>query len=294
MRKFLAAVWRVLTAPFRFLFWLLALPFRLLRGAHAFLTEVPEERSVLDAFGEVVNASDSFFSHVDALRRHLIRILLVIFATVGVSFVFTPTLIDYLSLPAGGIDTLRAIEVTESVGVFMKVALLSGIAIALPYIIFEIWLFAAPGLMPRTRQVSLVTIPLALVLFLGGMAFAFYVMLPAALPFLLNFMGIQTELRPASYFGFVTGVMFWIGISFEFPLLIYFLSMIGMIKPGVLAKQWRLAMILIAVLAAAITPTVDPVNMALVMAPMTVLYFISIGLSYMAYAGRRRASSAGA
>jgi len=110
--------------------------------------------------------------------------------------------------------------------------------------------------------------------------------MPAALPFLLNFMGIQAELRPASYYNFITGVMFWIGVAFEFPLVIYALTAIGFVKPKVLAEQWRLAIILIAVLAAAITPTVDPVNMALVMAPMSLLYFISIGLSRIAYRSR--------
>ena len=113
-------------------------------------------------------------------------------------------------------------------------------------------------------------------------------MLPAALPFLLNFMGIQTDLRPASYFTFILGVMFWIGIAFEFPLIIYVLSAIGLVKPDVLNQQWRLAIVIISIFAAAITPTIDPINMALVMLPMSVLYFISIGLSYIAYNGRKR------
>ena len=176
----------------------------------------------------------------------------------------------------------------------MKVALLSGLALSLPYIAFEFWLFAAPGLRPRSRSFGLVAIPLATLLFLCGMAFAYYVMMPAALTFLLDFMGIQAQLRPASYFSFVTGVMFWIGISFEFPLVIYALTSIGFIKPKILAEQWRIAIIIIAILAAAITPTVDPVNMALVMGPMTLLYFISIGLSRIAYRGRIRHERASA
>jgi sec-independent protein translocase protein TatC len=113
-------------------------------------------------------------------------------------------------------------------------------------------------------------------------------MLPAALPFLLNFMGIQAQLRPQSYFSFVTGLMFWIGAAFEFPLVIYALSAIRLVKPAVLAKQWRIAVVLIAILAAAITPTVDPVNMGLVMLPMILLYFISIGFSYLAYPRRKQ------
>jgi sec-independent protein translocase protein TatC len=87
--------------------------------------------------------------------------------------------------------------------------------------------------------------------------------------------------------------MFWIGVAFEFPLVIYVLSAIGFIKPQVLAQQWRIAVVIIAIVAAAITPTVDPVNMGLVMAPMILLYFLSIGLSFLAYAGRRNAALEG-
>ena len=105
---------------------------------------------------------------------------------------------------------------------------------------------------------------------------------------MLNFMGIQAQLRPQSYFSFVTGLMFWLGVTFELPLLIYLLTALGFVKPRVLVGQWRLAVIIIAILAAAITPTVDPVNMALVMLPVTLLYFISIGFSYVAYAGRTK------
>jgi sec-independent protein translocase protein TatC len=82
--------------------------------------------------------------------------------------------------------------------------------------------------------------------------------------------------------------MFWVGISFEFPLVIYVLSSMGFIQPQILAQQWRLAIVIIAIVAAAITPTVDPVNQGLVMAPMILLYFVSIGLSYLAYAGRKK------
>lgn len=199
---------------------------------------------------------------------------------------FTQRLIEFLARPVGGLSALKAIEVTESIGVFMRVALIAGFALALPYVSFEFWLFAAPGLKPSTRKFSLLAIPLVFLFFLGGMAFAYYLMLPAALPILLNFMGIQAELRPNSYFTFVTGLMFWIGVSFEFPFVIYILSAIGWVKPQPLIQGWRVAILIIAILAAAVTPTVDPVNMFLVMLPMSVLYLISIGLSFIARRGR--------
>ena len=291
MRKFFSGLWWLLTLPFRLVFWIARAPFRYIPRAYSFLTDPPDDTPLTDVFTAAVQdrqVRQSIWDHIEVLRKHIFRAVLALVLTVGVSFFFTEKLVAYLAQPVGGLEALKAIEVTESVGVFMRVALISGLALALPYIAFEFWLFAAPALMPRSRQFGLLAIPLASIFFLAGMAFSYYVMLPAALPFLLNFMGIQAQLRPQSYFSFVTGLMFWIGAAFEFPLVIYALSAIRLVKPAVLAKQWRIAVVLIAILAAAITPTVDPVNMGLVMLPMILLYFISIGFSYLAYPRRKQ------
>ncbi len=300
MDKIRRALWWLITAPFRLLFWLISLPFRFLGWLFrpiiakfkqnpilAFLTEVPEDRPAMEAIADAFENPTGIMDELDAVRKHLLRAVLAVVITVGFSFYFTDSLIIILAGPVGGLVNLQAIEVTESLGVFMKVALISGLAFASPYIAFETWLFAAPGLMPRSRQIGLLAIPMSLVFFLGGMAFAYYVMLPTALPFLLDFLGIATKLRPASYFEFVTSLMFWIGIAFEFPLVIFALSAMGLVQPQLLIKQWRIAVILIALLSAVITPTVDPVNMALVMAPMIGLYFLSIFFSYIAGAANR-------
>lgn len=291
MRRFLRGIWRVITFPFRALWWLITLPVRGFRKARTFMVMEPEEHPLGDVFVDLAQNKQAralFWDQVEALRGHLLRAVLGIVVGVTISFAYTDKLVQYLAAPVGGLGALKAIEVTESIGVFMKVALLSGVAISLPYVAFELWLFAAPGLHPRERVYGLIGIPLAAVFFIAGMAFTYYMLLPSALPFLLNFLGIQAQLRPASYFSFVTGLMFWIGIAFEFPLVIYVLTAMGLIKPRVLAQQWRVAVVIISILAAAITPTVDPVNMGLVMLPMILLYFISIGLSYAAYAGRRQ------
>jgi sec-independent protein translocase protein TatC len=290
MRKFFSGLWWLLTLPFRLVFWIVRAPFRYIPKVYSFLTAPPDDTPLADVFTAAVQdrqVRQSIWDHIEVLRKHIFRAVLALVLTVGVSFFFTEKLVAYLAQPVGGLKALKAIEVTESVGVFMRVALISGLALALPYIAFEFWLFAAPALMPRSRQFGLLAIPLASIFFLAGMAFSYYVMLPTALPFLLNFMGIQAQLRPQSYFSFVTGLMFWIGAAFEFPLVIYALSAIRLVKPAVLAKQWRIAVVLIAILAAAITPTVDPVNMGLVMLPMILLYFISIGFSYLAYPRRK-------
>src|SRR5512138_1974721 len=291
MRRFLNGLRRVITFPFRAIWWLLTLPVRGIRAAKRFMATEPEEHPLGDVFVELTQnaqARELFWEQVEALRGHLLRAVAGVAVGVAIAFAFTQRLVEYLAAPVGGLSHLKAIEVTESIGVFMKVALLGGLALSLPYVAFELWSFAAPGLRPRERWFGLVGIPLAALFFIGGMAFTFYMLLPSAIPFLKNFMGIQAQWRPASYFGFVTGLMFWIGVAFEFPLVIYVLTAMGFIKPQVLARNWRIAVVVISVVAAAITPTVDPVNMGLVMLPMTLLYFISIGLSYMAYSGRRK------
>jgi len=320
MRKFFLRLWQVIAFPFRFIFNIIAFPFRALyrrfpkffdkvfypfrliytiiafpfrkiQQFYRFLNTEPEEHPLGEVFVDLTQNADTrqmMWDQVEDLRKHLLRAVLAIILMVGVSFLFTERVVEFLSQPIGGIEALTAIEVTESIGVFMRVALFSGIALAIPYIAFEMWWFAAPGLRPGERKMSLAGIPLASIFFLGGAAFTFFLMLPTALPFLESFMGIKTELRPQSYFSFVLGLMFWIGLAFEFPLVIYVLSAIGLVQPKVLTEQWRLAIVIIAIIAAAVTPTIDPVNQGLVMAPMILLYFFSIGLSHIASTGRKR------
>lgn len=293
MRKFLRGIWRVITFPFRALWWLITLPVRAIRSANEFMNTEPEEHPLGDVFSDLAQNADSrqlFWDQIDALRGHLLRAVLGIVVGVAIAAIFTDQFVAFLAVPLGGLNKLMVIEPTEAVGVYMKVALLVGIAIALPYVAFEFWSFAAPGLRPRERWFGLVGIPLAAIFFVAGMAFTYYMLLPSALPFLLGILGFKADMRAAAYFSFVTGLMFWIGLAFEFPLVIYVLTGMGFVKPSTLARQWRIAVVIIAIVAAAITPTVDPVNMGLVMLPMTGLYFISIVLSYVAYAGRSRSA----
>jgi sec-independent protein translocase protein TatC len=290
MRKILKGLWRIITFPFRILAKVAQLPIIAFKRAQIFLTEEPEDQSLTEAFTATIKQPSALLEHVDALRKHLTRMVIALVIGIAICATFTTKIIDILSRPIGGINTLQAIDVTESVGVFMRVALVAGFALALPYIAFELWLFAAPGLHARARQMGLLGIPLTLIFFIGGVLFAYFLLLPTALPFLLSFMGIHTIPRVSSYVDFVTGLLFWIGIAFEFPLVIYVLSLMGIVKPQLLAKQWRYAIVIIAIIAAAVTPTVDPVNMSLVMAPMILLYFLSIGLSQMAVIGQRKKS----
>ena len=280
MRAALARVGHILTAPFR---WVTA-PFRAFRR---FLDYEPEDSSAGDALAKTFEHPSVLLEHIEALRGHLLRSLAAMAVTSAIGFAFASRILDWLSKPIGGITKLQAIEVTESIGAFMRVSLLTGFALAFPYLCFELFGFVNPGLRRRERVLALMAIPMAFLLFLLGAAFAYFIMLPAALPFLLNFMGIHTVPRPSNYITFVTSLIFWIGIAFQFPLIVYALAAMGVVRAGMLLRGWRFAVVGIAVVAAAVTPTVDPINMSLVMLPMIVLYFLSIGLAAIAQRGRK-------
>ena len=281
----------LITLPFRVVYAVIAFPFIMLGRFNRFLNREPDENPVADSLAGIITDEKiraSLWDHVWTFRSHLIRSIVVLAIFVIASFWVAEPIMQFLARPVGGLANLQAIQVTEEIGVFMRVAMTTGIAVTFPYIALELWIFAAPGLRPSEKKMGLAGIPLATLLFLTGMAFTFLVLLPAALPFLGGFTEIAQFWTAKEYFAFVTGLMLWIGLFFEFPLVIYVLSSIGLVKPQILAQQWRLAVVIIAVLAAAVTPTVDPVNMGLVMLPMILLYFVSIGLSYFAYAGRKR------
>ena len=291
MRNFFQGMWRVVTFPFRLVFSILAFPFRAIYRFHKFLNAEPAESQFADAIASLVsdsNVRESLWDHIEQLRMHIIRAVVVLSIAVIAAFWVAQDVMGFLAVPVGGLEKLQAIQVTEEIGVFMRVAMMIGIAVAFPWIATEVWLFAAPGLKPREKKFGLVGIPIATLLFLTGMAFTYYAMLPTALPFLGSFTKISQFWAAKEYFSFVTGLMVWIGLFFEFPLVIFVLSSIGLVQPKFLAEQWRIAIVIIAVIAAAVTPTIDPVNMGLVMLPMILLYFISIGLSYVAYAGRKK------
>jgi sec-independent protein translocase protein TatC len=119
-------------------------------------------------------------------------------------------------------------------------------------------------------------------LFFLGVAFAWFFIVPSALKFLLNFLGILTTPRSSTYFSFVTSFLFWVGLSFEMPLVIFFLAKLKVVTAGQLLRGWRYAVMGVAALAAIVTPTIDPINMMIVAVPLFVLYLIGIVLAWFA------------
>jgi sec-independent protein translocase protein TatC len=222
--------------------------------------------------------------HLEELRQRLFKAFAALVVATVISFIFAGPLVDFLATPIGGRRALVSIEITENVAIFMRVSMLSGVVLAMPVIVYQVARFVLPGLTDRERKWLLLGVPFASLLFLSGVAFTWYIMLPAAVPFLVNFLGIKTQVRPNNYFEFATSLMFWIGLAFEMPLVVMFLARLKLVKASQLIQYWRYAVVAMAVVAAVVTPTVDPINMSLVMLPLGALYVISIVLA--AIAGR--------
>lgn len=226
-----------------------------------------------------LETTKSLLAHLNELRQRLFKAFLAVTATTVLSFIFVEQLVEFLAQPIGGRDALVAIEITENISIFMKVSLLGGFMLGLPVVIYQLLSFVMPGLNKRERTWLLLGVPFATLLFVAGVAFTWFVMLPTAVPFLTNFLGIKSQIRPANYFDFITRLMFWIGLCFEMPLLIMLLTKLKFVTARKLAGAWRHAIVGIAIVGAVVTPTVDPVNMGLVMLPLMVLYLISILLA---------------
>jgi sec-independent protein translocase protein TatC len=223
-----------------------------------------------------------FWEHFVELRRRLLVAVIALAAGSIVSFSLAETVINYLAQPIGGIDKLQAIEVTETISVFMRVSLLCGFILAMPIILYEVLAFIVPGLTKSERRWVYAAIPSATILFLAGAAFTYYFMFPAAIPFLVGFMNVTTIPRLSDYIKFVTNMLFWIGISFQMPLIIFVLAKVRIVNASMLAKQWRIAVVVIAIVAAVVSPTVDPINMGLLMLPLMALYVLSVLLAAFA------------
>lgn len=246
-------------------------------------------RDVLRSFGRAhrkaqveLTTTMPLLAHLNELRQRLFRTLAAVALATGVSFAVAPRLIEYFSGPIGGTSALVSIEVTENIGIFMRVSLLGGLVLGMPVVVYQAMRFVLPGLTGRERLWLVLGVPFASLLFLGGVAFTWFVMIPAAVPFLVTFLGITTQVRPSNYFEFITKLMFWIGLSFEMPFVIMILARLKMVTARQLVGGWRYAIVAIALVAAAVTPTVDPVNMGLVMLPLAGLYLVSILLAWLA------------
>lgn len=227
----------------------------------------------------------TLFEHLQELRRRVTVSAIAVIIGLAVSAYFGQDIIEFLKEPAEKrVDNFEPsfIEPFELFVTYFRVALLGGVIIAMPVIVYEALGFVSPGLKPGERRWLYGTVIGATGLFLAGVAFAYYVALPPALDFLLNFGNgdlAQPNIRIGSYIDFVTRLLFWTGVSFQTPIVVMFLARIGLVRAGQLVRWWRLAVVAAFVVAAIVTPTIDPVTQSLVAGPIIVLYFVGIVLA---------------
>ncbi len=245
----------------------------------------PPSDSLINNDEELEAGNLTLLGHLNELRIRLTYVAVALLITTALSFVFAEPVLQFLLGPYAesidGVVELQTLEPTEGIETFFKVALLSGAIFSMPVILYQFWKFIVPGLTRDERRYVFIFLPSALLLFVLGILFAWFVLIPAAVFFLANFLGtiFKTDWTPRGYIGFVLRMLFWIGLAFEMPVVIYFVARVGVVTAKTLREQWRFAIVGIAVLAAVITPSIDPVTMLLTMAPLLVLYILSIGLA---------------
>jgi sec-independent protein translocase protein TatC len=225
-------------------------------------------------------AKMSFFDHLTELRTRIIWSLIPAAVGLGVALYFTDRIMKFLSLPLGKLNTKLVFTTpTEAFWTYMKVAMIAGLFIAMPVILWNVWAFVAPGLHKHERKYAAPFIIVGSLLFLAGGAFALLVIVPYASTFLITFgqdQGLQPMISVASYMDFVIKFTLAFGIVFELPVVITLLSMLGIVTPQFLSKNRKYAILINFIIAAILTPTPDMVNQTLMAGPLCLLYELGI------------------
>jgi len=246
----------------------------------------------------------SFFDHLEELRWRIIRSLLSIVVGTIVAWIFIDWLIDgvllrpitVLNAHATGTQQpihLQNLKPFGQLFLYMQVAIVAGIIISLPYILYEIWSFIAPGLMPKERKYVKWIVLFTTFCFFTGIAFAYFVMLPAALTFFAGFgtPTIANNIAIGEYMNFVVSVLLAAGVVFELPMVSWFLSKIGILTPAFMRHYRRHSIVAIFIIAAFLTPGTDPVSQVLLALPLMGLFEISIWVSAWAWRGKQKAGT---
>lgn len=233
----------------------------------------------------------SILEHLRELRSRFIKSLLALVLGTGVAAAFTFPVMDFLKKPAGDV-TLVYIDPTELITTYFKVAILGGLILAMPIVLYQMAMFAAPGLTSKEKRYMIVSLPGIVISFMAGAVFTWFILLPPAFHFLLNFgEGVaEPQIRISRYINLILVLTTWVGLSFQTPLVMTLLARLGVVKPSSFAKKRKMAIIGAFIAAAIFTPTFDPINQTLLASPIIVLYEMGIWLSKLA--NRRRLKSA--
>jgi sec-independent protein translocase protein TatC len=235
----------------------------------------------------------SFLEHLDELRRRLTWTLVSVCVAFLVCWNFAPAIFEILQRPLIQYldpgERLAYTRLTAPFFLYMKVAFFSAIFAASPIVLTQLWLFISPGLYPKERRYALPFIFFASIFFVGGGYFGYRVVFPMACAFFVE-MGrnFQQVITVDDYFGFASKLILAMGLVFETPILIFFLSRLGIVTPQFLMKNFKYAVVATFIIAAVITPTPDMVTQSALAIPMILLYLLGVLVSYIFGAPRQR------
>lgn len=246
-------------------------------------------------------AEMSFLDHLEELRWRIVRAMLGIVAGMIVCWVFIDFIMDGILLrPVIALNAnlapgqqpihLQNLKPFGQLFLYMQVAIIGGVLLSLPYLFYQLWAFIAPGLMPKERKYIRWIVFFSTFCFLSGVAFSYFVMLPAALQFFAGFGTpmIANNIAISEYMSFIISVMLAAGVVFELPMVSWFLSKLGILTPAFMRHYRRHSIVAIFILAAFLTPGTDPVSQVLLAVPLMVLFEISIWISAWAWRGKNK------
>lgn len=248
------------------------------------------EKQAITRKEEESGGSMSFFDHLVELRKRIISSLAAVGIGMVLGLLVSKRIIRFVVQPM--LAALRANHLDDKlyytspagyISLYINLGLYIGIALGMPWVLYQIWLFVAPGLYKHERKAVVSFIVSAMFLFLCGIAFGYFVMLPQVLTYVIGFAN-DGPVRPLisinEYFSLTLVVLAGLGVIFELPVVVFILSLFGIVTPRFMMKNFRYAMLLITVVAAIVTPTPDATTMLIFMAPMVGLYFVGVGVSY--------------
>lgn len=245
---------------------------------------------------EIGGAVMGFLYHLEELRWRLVKSAIAVVVMALVAFYFSDEIIRFIRKPLGDIK-LYNMQVTGTLYAYLKVSLIAGVVAALPIVFYQLWMFISPGLYRHEKRMVLPLVSFSTILFLIGASFCFWVVLPMTFEFLMGFSEdtVTNTITIGSYISFVGMMLLAFGFSFELPLIAYFLARIGVLKPGMLTKGRRWAIVIILIVAAVLTPSPDVFTQLVLAVPMYILYELSIIIVRITYRRRlAREASAGA
>lgn len=240
----------------------------------------------------------SFLEHLDELRKRIIRALLGIGVGIAISLFFIDRIVSFVlaptlaSLPPGTDSRMIYTQPQEAFSRYIMIALLSGIIVAAPYIMWQVWRFIAPGLYTNEKRLAIPFVMLSSLGFVGGAAFSHYVAYPLMNKFFASFSSADLLYMPrlSDVFGLYTKMAIATGLIFQMPTVVLFLAKMRMITARFLLRQAKMAVLIIFITAAVITPGGDPLGQVILAAPMMGLYALSIGIAWLV--GPKRRTSA--